>query len=110
MINRNEGMFTGTIDQLLTHCDTLDVEQIEQDIVERNKQECIEYIMKDMECSVEEAEFIYNEINLEETRKAIESLMAEGLVKIVGHNEDGEPLYASTQKDEKPKKVKRKKK
>ena len=110
MINRNEGMFTGTIDQLLTHCDTLDVEQIEQDIVERNKQECIEYIMKDMECSVEEAEFIYNEINLEETRKAIESLMAEGLVAIVGYNEDGEPLYASTQKDEKSKKVKRKKK
>ena len=103
-------MFTGTIDQLLTHCDSLDVEQIEQDIVDRNKRECIEYIMKDMDCNEFEAEFIYNEINMEETRRAIESLMAEGLVKIVGYNEDGEPLYASVQKDEKSKKVKRKKK
>lgn len=110
MNNRNEGMFNGTIDQLLNHCSTLDVEQIERDIVERNKQECIEYIMKDMDCSAEEAEEIYNEINLAETKQAIESLMAQGLVHIVGYNADGEPLYASVEKDAKPKKPKKVKK
>lgn len=107
--NNNDGVFTGTIDQLLEHCANLGVEVIENQINERNRQECLEYIMKEADCSEEEAQQIYDEINLKEVQMAIESLMAEGKVQVVGFNEDGDPLYGAVQPAVKPSKKKKKK-
>jgi hypothetical protein len=108
-LNNKDGVFTGTIDQLFKHCANLDVEVIENQINERNRQKFLEYLMTESDCSEEEAQQIYNELNLKEVQMAIESLMVEGKVQVVGFNEDGEPLYGAVQSVVKPSKKKKKK-
>lgn len=86
--------FTGTVDELLDHCSNLDSEQLQRDI---DKHESIEYIMKELDCSNEEAEEIYEELVNNEVKQTVDDLIAEGLVEITGYNEDGEPLFGLTE-------------
>jgi len=94
--SKHPGTFTGTVDELLEHCSNLDTKELNADLVEVNKIESIEYIKRKFECSDEEAEFIYQEICNAEVQNTVDELVEEGLVEVIGTNEDGEPLFGLT--------------
>lgn len=96
MSNTSES-YTGTIDSFLDHCSKLNINEVEEQVKEQEKQECLEVIMEQCECSVEEAEEIYDEIALTEVKNTIDNLVKEGLVEVSGYNEDGEPLFVLTE-------------
>ena len=54
-----------------------------------------------MDCSFEEAFIYYNEIAVLEVQKALDEMLKNGEVKIVGYNENGEALYEITKKGKK---------
>lgn len=89
--------FTGSVDALLEHCSKLDIQKVEEQIKLDEKQECLSIIMKDCECSLEEAEQIYNDIALSEVKQTIDQLVKEGIVEVSGYNDDGEPLFTLTE-------------
>jgi hypothetical protein len=53
--------------------------------------------MTDCECSLEEAEEIYSEIALAEVKESMEQLLKDGIVKVSGYNDEGEPLFMLTE-------------
>lgn len=89
--------FTGSIDDLLNHCTNLDLAKVEEQVKVEEKEACIQIIMKESECDELEAHIIYNEILLIETKTTIDKMVADGLVYVSGHNEDGEPLFQLTE-------------
>jgi hypothetical protein len=97
MRNNKIETFTGSIDDLLTHCSQMDLDQVEDQIKQDEKQECLNLIMNDCECSLEEAEQIYNDIALNEVKQTIDQLVKEGIVEVSGYNDDGEPLFTLTE-------------
>lgn len=96
MSNTSES-YTGTIDSFLDHCSKLNINEVEEQVKEQEKQECLKVIMEQCECSMEEAEEIYDEIALTEVKNTIDNLLKEGLVEVSGYNEDGEPLFVLTE-------------
>ena len=89
--------FTGSIDDLLNHCTNLDLAKVEEQVKVEEKEACIQIIMKESGCDELEAHIIYNEILLIETKTTIDKMVADGLVYVSGHNEDGEPLFQLTE-------------
>ena len=89
--------FTGSIDDLLNHCTNLDLAKVEEQVKVEEKEACIQIIMKESVCDESEANVIYNEILLIETKTTIDKMVADGLVYVSGHNEDGEPLFQLTE-------------
>ena len=86
--------FTGTVDQLLTHCGKVDTEQAENEI-EFNR--AVGNIMREFGMSRYDAERALNEAKLDMIQKTIDELMLKGLVEISGENVDGEPMYVQTE-------------
>lgn len=95
--NNASESYTGTIDGLLEHCSKLDINEVEQQIKREEKEECLNIIMTDCECSLKEAEEIYSEIALEEVKESMEQLLKDGIVKVSGYNDEGEPLFMLTE-------------
>ena len=93
--------FSGSIDQLLQRCSEMSIKEIDKIDAEAEKNMSISFIMKEMDCSFEEAIVIYKEIAITETQKALDQMLETGEVKIVGYNEDGEALYEITKKGRK---------
>jgi hypothetical protein len=93
--------FSGSIDQLLSRCSEMSKEDIDKIDAEAEKNASISFIMKEMDCSFEEAIAVYKEIAIIETQKALDKMLETGEVKIVGYNEDGEALYEITKKGKK---------
>ena len=93
-INNN---FFGSIDDLLNHCSHLDADKVEEQVKAEEKEACIAVIMQECECDAEEAEVIYKDISLAETKKIIDKMVADGLLYMSGHTEDGEPLFSLTE-------------
>ena len=89
--------FTGSIDDLLNHCINLDLAKVEEQVKVEEKEACIQIIMKESDCDELEANIIYNQILLIETKTTIDKMVADGLVYVSGHNEDGEPLFQLTE-------------
>lgn len=89
--------FTGSIDDLLNHCSNLDTDKVEEQVKAEEKQACIEVIMKELDCNEFEAEVIYNEISLAETKKTVDKMVEDGLLYVSGTNEDGELLFSLTE-------------
>ena len=89
--------FTGSIDDLLNHCSNLDTSKVEEQVKAEEKEACIQVIMKELGCDEAEAEVIYNEIALAEVKETVDKMVAEGLLYVSGHNEDGEPLFQLTE-------------
>ena len=75
--------------------------EIDKIDAESEKNASISFIMKEMDCSFEEAVAVYKEIAMIETQKALDKMLETGEVKIVGYNEDGEALYEITKKGRK---------
>ena len=71
--------------------------EVEEQIKLDEKRECLSIIMRDCECSLEEAEQIYNDIALNEVKETIDQLVKEGIVEVSGYNDDGEPLFTLTE-------------
>lgn len=88
--------FTGSIDDLLNHCANLDLDKVQDQVKNEEKQMCLDAIMKELDCSEEDAEKIYNELALAEVQKTMDKLVEEGIVYISGYGDDGEPLFALT--------------
>ncbi len=91
------GTFKGSVDELLEHCVNLDVNENQKNIVESEKVLSIQFLMSEFECSEQEAEEIYNEIALNEVKQTIDKMVADGIMEIVGYNEDNEPLFGLTE-------------
>ena len=81
--------FTGTVDQLLTHCGNVDIEQVENEI-EFNR--AVGNIMREFGMNRYDAENAMREAKLDLVQKTIDELMLNGLVEISGENDAGEPL------------------
>lgn len=75
--------------------------EIDKIDAEAEKNASISFIMKEVDCSFEEAIVVYNEIAMIETQKALNQMLETGEVKIVGYNENGEALYEITKKGRK---------
>lgn len=93
--------FSGSIDQLLRRCSEMSKGDIDKIDAEAEKNASISFIMKEMDCSFDEAVSIYKEIAIIETQKALDKMLETGEVKIVGYNENGEALYEITKKGKK---------
>lgn len=91
--SKQKGTFTGSIDELLKHCTDIDAEQLYADC---EKRECIAVLMRDMDCTEDEAEILYNEIALNEVKNTVDDLVKDGIVEVTGYNEAGEPLFSLT--------------
>lgn len=89
--------FKGTIDQLLEHCDNLDLKSVQDQINKQNRNDCIEYIKKESGCSEEEANTIYDEIRMEEVDETVHQLVMDGILQIGDYNADGEPQFILTE-------------
>lgn len=88
------GMFNGSINQFLSHCAKLDVTEMDNQL---EKQHAVSYIMKEIGCDETEATEIYDELSHEEVKNTVDELVDQGLVEIVGFNEQGEPLFGLTE-------------
>lgn len=95
--NNASETYTGTVDDLLEHCSKLDIQEVEEQMKRDEKKDCLNVIMTECECSLEEAEVIYSEIALEEVKETMEQLLKDGIVKVSGYNEEGEPLFVLTE-------------
>lgn len=91
--SKQKGTFTGSVDELLAHCANIDAEQLYANC---EKRECIAVLMRDLQCTEEEAEVFYKEIALNEVKNTVDDLVKEGIVEVTGYNEDGEPLFSLT--------------
>jgi len=89
--------YTGTIDSLLDYCSKLNINEVEEQVKRQEKKDCLEVIMRECDCSLEEAEDIYKEIAFSEVKETMDQLVKEGLVEISGYNEDNEPLFVLTE-------------
>ena len=89
--------FTGSIDDLLNHCSQLDTEKVEEQVKAEEKEACLKVIMEQLDCNEFEAEVIYSEISLAETKKVVDKMVSDGLLYVSGTNEDGEPLFSLTE-------------
>ncbi len=86
--------FTGNIDDLLTHCATVDDATLNQAL---ELEQAIDHVMKEMDVNREEAMEIIQEIHLKEVQQTVNDMMSKGLLEITGHDADGEPLYNLTE-------------
>lgn len=93
--------FKGSIDDLLKRCSKISKKEIDAIDFEAEKNASISLIMREVDCSFDEAVEYYKQIALIETKKAINFLLEMGDVEVAGHNEDGEPLYIITKKGRK---------
>lgn len=93
--------FSGSIDQLLQRYSEMTKEEIDKIDAEVEKNASISLIMRELDCSFEEAIVFYKKIAMIEAQKALDVMVKNKEVKIVGYNEDGEPLYEITKKGEK---------
>jgi predicted transcriptional regulator with HTH domain len=94
MRKNRDNLYKGTVDSFMSHCANLDVDELYNKC---NKRESLEYIMKECNCDESEASEIYNQIAEQEVKESIESLIRDGLVQVVGYNENGEELFGLTE-------------
>ena len=87
--------FTGNIDELLNHCASVDDATIEEAL---ELEQAIEHVMTEMDVDRTEAMMIIEQIHLADIQQTIDDMVAKGLMEIIGHNENGEPLYNLTQR------------
>lgn len=92
--SKQSGTFIGSVDQLLNHCSQLNVDELHTSC---EKRDCINIIMKDAKCSLEEAEQIYDQIAVDDVKNTVDDLVNDGLLEITGYNKEGEPLFSLTE-------------
>lgn len=96
--------FTGTIDQLLSHCATVDINQLQSDI---DYERLVADVCQTHDCDPEQAERIIKNAMDQCLQKELNTMVKNGIVAIVGYDENGEPLYALAENNKKSKKNKK---
>ena len=87
--------FSGSVDELLAFSMTLFPDEVERQVEQANYETNINKIMQMFDCTFEEAEFLFEEAKKNFIKNQLDIMIAEGKVKIVGTNEDGETLYTA---------------
>lgn len=87
--------FSGSIDALLEQSMKLDPDAIDLQVEEEKYELAMLEIMQRFECTYNEAEFLFNEAKNQMLKEELDLLVAEGKVKIVGTDENGDPLYSA---------------
>jgi len=90
MLNALNEYYTGTIDNLLIRIANYDLMLLEEAILIEN---AIEDIMDQSNEPREIVVQMLEQAHLNEVQKEVDKMLKEGLVEIVGYNENGEPLY-----------------
>lgn len=101
MFNPLNQYFTGTIDDLLLRCAQYDLNQLDETMLIET---AIEDIMEQSNEPRETVMEMLEQAHLNEVQTEVEKMLKDGLVEIIGHNEDGEPLYRLVEKPKKSKK------
>lgn len=91
------GNFKGTIDDLLNHCSSLDINAVEEQTKNIKEDNILEIKKLYGDMSDEEAEKIVNEIYYNAIVKACNQMESDGLIECIGHDEDGSPIYKSVE-------------
>jgi len=97
--NNNIGNFTGTIDQFLNHCSTLNVDEIEKRITEENNENNIIDnfdIINVQQLNEEIEKEILDVLILQQLKAEIDMLIEQGLVELAGKDEFGNDVYKNT--------------
>ena len=89
--------FTGTIDQLLVHCSNADADQVNNEIDEIEYDRAVQATMLEFGMSRYDAENAIQAAKLQMIQNTIDTMLQQGLLKISGENDDGEPLYVQTE-------------
>ena len=91
--------FTGNIDDLLTHCATVDDASVDDNTIDQalELERAIEHVMSELDMNREEAMETIQHIHLMEVQQTVNSMMEKGLLEITGYNENDEPLYSLTE-------------
>jgi hypothetical protein len=89
--------FTGSVVSFLEHCSNLDVNKVEEQVNAEEREDVIKFIMQELDCDECDAKIVYNDIALAEVKESVDKLMSDGIVKIIGHNENNEPLFGLTE-------------
>ena len=92
--------FTGTIDQLLAHTLTINVDELDANIEE---QKLINQIKEMFDVDDAEARQMIKDAMAQCIQKELNQLVDEGTVEIVGYDENNEPLYGLKNKNKKKK-------
>lgn len=97
MFNSNEKIqpFNGSIDELLEKSMLLDPDEVEKQVERDNYVANINEIQHMYGISFESAEEMYKEAHQEIIKQMLDELIIEGKVKIVGTDENGDPVYVS---------------
>jgi uncharacterized damage-inducible protein DinB len=95
--------FQGTIDDLLKHTSDIDENKLEkvltgEEDIQMTREEALSFIKTQQKCSDEEAIKFLEEAQSEEITNQIESLVKDGLMEIVGYDNDNQPMYQITEK------------
>lgn len=101
MFNILNQYYTGTIDNVLIRCAQHDLNQLEETMLIET---AIEDIMEQSNEPRETVMEMLEQAHLNEVQNEVDKMLKDGLVEIIGHNEDGEPLYRLVEKPKKPKK------
>lgn len=101
MFNILNQYYTGTIDNVLIRCAQYDLNKLEETMLIET---AIEDIMRDTEEPRETVMQMLEQVHLNQVQIEVDKMLQEGLVEIVGHNEDGEPMYRLVENPKKPKK------
>ena len=88
--------FTGDVDSLLEHCSKVDLSLVDNQDTLLNHEELIDTIMEDYKVTREEAEYFAFQIKLDIVRDTTKKLADEGILELVGYDEDGECVYKMT--------------
>jgi hypothetical protein len=91
--------FTGSVDELLQHAQTLDPNAVEaalESSVPLSDDEHLDTLMEEFRCTREEAAEILQLIKEEEVKQCCDDMVSEGILEIYDYV-DGEPRYRQTE-------------
>jgi metal-dependent HD superfamily phosphatase/phosphodiesterase len=92
-MNKITGVFCGTIDDLLKHCENLDTNMSNDELHQVEQEAGIKHIMEVLNLDYNEAKEVHSEIARLNILKAIQQLLDEGVIEIKEYDENGDPLY-----------------
>lgn len=97
--------FHGTLDELLNHVGTAPASEVEKvakaDPEEKlYGEELIQTVMDEFKLPRDEAKRVVEEIQMEELKRILKSLLEKGEIEVIGYDEEGQELYGIVKKDQ----------
>ena len=95
--------FRGTVDELLTHMEKVDADQVQRVMVDETEDvmlsddEAVALIKSESNVSDEEANVIISEVKRDVINAAIDNLVSIGYIELAGYDEAGQPEFGLTE-------------